>query len=81
MVKWSFMPDTAGKKQVKSILQRNGKAISMAFDHKQVKINSIHQQLKGLVMDLRYTIGKNEYKRMTTGELRDSFLMSITALL
>ena len=53
----------------------------MAFDHKQVKINSIHQQLKGLVMDLRYTIGKNEYKRMTTGELRDSFLMSITALL
>ena len=28
-------------------------------------------------MDIRYTIGKNEYKRMTTEELRDSFLISI----
>ena len=27
-------------------------------------------------MDVRNTIGKNEYKRMTTGELRDSFLIS-----
>ena len=28
-------------------------------------------------MDVRYTIGKNEYKRMTTGELRDAFLVDL----
>ena len=25
-------------------------------------------------MDVRYTVGKNEYRRMTTQELRDAFL-------
>ena len=28
-------------------------------------------------MDVRYTVGKNEYKRMTTTELRDAFLVDI----
>lgn len=28
-------------------------------------------------MDVRYTVGKNEYKRMTTGELRDAFLADL----
>lgn len=28
-------------------------------------------------MDVRYTVGKNEYKRMTTGELRDAFLVDL----
>ena len=28
-------------------------------------------------MDVRYTVGKNEYKRMTTQELRDAFLVSL----
>jgi len=28
-------------------------------------------------MDLRYTVGKNEYKRMTTQELRDNFLVDL----
>jgi len=28
-------------------------------------------------MDVRYTIGKNEYKRMTTDELRDAFLVDL----
>ncbi len=28
-------------------------------------------------MDVRYTIGKNEYKRMTTQELRDAFLVDL----
>lgn len=28
-------------------------------------------------MDIRYTIGKNEYKRMTTDELRDAFLVDL----
>lgn len=28
-------------------------------------------------MDVRYTIGKNEYKRMTTEELRDAFLVNL----
>ena len=49
----------------------------MVFDHRQKQNSTIHQQLKELTMDIRYTIGKNEYKRMTTEELRDSFLISI----
>lgn len=28
-------------------------------------------------MDVRYTVGKNEYKRMTTGELREAFLVDL----
>jgi len=28
-------------------------------------------------MDVRYTVGKNEYKRMTTDELRDAFLVDL----
>lgn len=28
-------------------------------------------------MDVRYTVGKNEYKRMTTQELRDAFLVNL----
>ena len=28
-------------------------------------------------MDVRYTVGKNEYKRMTADELRDAFLVSL----
>ena len=44
---------------------------------KQIQTNSIDEQSKEIVMDIRYTIGKNEYKRMTTEELRDSFLISI----
>ena len=28
-------------------------------------------------MDIRYTIGKNEYKRMTTDELRDAFMVDL----
>ncbi len=28
-------------------------------------------------MDVRYTVGKNEYKRMTTAELRESFLVDL----
>ena len=28
-------------------------------------------------MNVRYTVGKNEYKRMTTGELRDAFLVDL----
>jgi len=28
-------------------------------------------------MDIRYTIGKNEYKRMTTDELRDAFVVDL----
>ncbi|RKX41325.1 MAG: 5-dehydro-4-deoxy-D-glucuronate isomerase [Verrucomicrobia bacterium] len=28
-------------------------------------------------MDIRYTVGKNEYKRMTTRELRDAFLVDL----
>ncbi len=28
-------------------------------------------------MDVRYTVGKNEYKRMTTQELRDAFLVDL----
>ena len=28
-------------------------------------------------MDVRYTVGRNEYKRMTTGELRDAFLTNL----
>ena len=28
-------------------------------------------------MDVRYTIGKNEYKRMTTDELREAFLVDL----
>jgi 4-deoxy-L-threo-5-hexosulose-uronate ketol-isomerase len=28
-------------------------------------------------MDVRYTVGKNEYKRMTTDELRDAFLVEL----
>ena len=31
-------------------------------------------------MNIRYTIGKNEYKRMTTNELRDAFLVDLLAL-
>ena len=28
-------------------------------------------------MDVRYTVGKNEYKRMTTDELREAFLVDL----
>jgi 5-keto 4-deoxyuronate isomerase len=28
-------------------------------------------------MNTRYTVGTNEYKRMTTGELRDAFLVDL----
>ena len=28
-------------------------------------------------MDVRYTVGKNEYRRMTTQELRDAFLVNL----
>ena len=42
---------------------------------KQIQTNSIDEQSKEIVMNIRYTIGKNEYKRMTTEELRDSFLV------
>ncbi|MBN2161813.1 MAG: 5-dehydro-4-deoxy-D-glucuronate isomerase [Pontiellaceae bacterium] len=30
-------------------------------------------------MDVRYTVGRNEYKRMTTQELRDAFLVNLFA--
>jgi len=56
-------------------MQRNGKFTSMVSGIKQIQTNSIDEQSKEIVMDIRYTIGKNEYKRMTTEELRDSFLV------
>jgi len=49
------MPDTAERRQVKSILQRSGKFTLMVFDHRQKQNSSIHQQLKELTMDVRYT--------------------------